>query len=77
MFERIAYVSRAVPATGLREVYDMVRVANNRNAEFGLRDTARRRDPGGRSPQLTCRLIFSSKSCFDRKSKLVGILAHE
>lgn len=36
MFERIAYVSHAVPATGLREVYDIVRVANNRNAEFGL-----------------------------------------
>lgn len=36
MFERIAYVSRAVTSTGLRELYDIVRVANNRNAELGL-----------------------------------------
>ena len=36
MFERIAYVSRALPSTGTREVYDIVRVANNRNAELGL-----------------------------------------
>jgi Sensors of blue-light using FAD len=36
MFERIAYVSRALATTGLREVYDIVRVANNRNAELGL-----------------------------------------
>ena len=36
MFERIAYVSRALASTGLREVYDIVRVANNRNAELGL-----------------------------------------
>ncbi len=36
MFERIAYTSRAVSSTGLRKVYDIVRVANNRNAELGL-----------------------------------------
>ena len=36
MFERIAYVSRAIASTDLREVYDIVRVANNRNAERGL-----------------------------------------
>lgn len=36
MFECIAYVSRALATTGPREVYDIVRVANNRNAELGL-----------------------------------------
>ncbi len=36
MFERIAYVSRALASTGLREVHDIVGVANNRNAERGL-----------------------------------------
>lgn len=36
MFERIAYVSRALASTGVREIYDIVRVANNRNAELGL-----------------------------------------
>ena len=36
MFERIVYVSRALATTGPREVYDIVRVASNRNAELGL-----------------------------------------
>ena len=36
MFERIAYVSRALASTGALEIHDIVRVANNRNAELGL-----------------------------------------
>ena len=36
MFERIAYVSRALPSTDLREVHHIVSVANNRNSESGL-----------------------------------------
>ena len=36
MFERIAYVSRALASTDTGELYDIVRVSNNRNAERGL-----------------------------------------
>ncbi len=36
MFERIAYVSRAAPGVGPREVYDIIRAAHNRNGALGL-----------------------------------------
>ena len=36
MFERIAYVSRALASADTRAVSDIVRVSNNRNAERGL-----------------------------------------
>lgn len=36
MFERLAYVSRAAPHIGMRDCYDIIRVAHNRNSQFGL-----------------------------------------
>ena len=36
MIERIVYVSRAAPGVGARDVYDIVRVAHNRNSRLGL-----------------------------------------
>ncbi len=36
MFERIAYVSRAAPGVGAREVFDIIRAAHNRNGALGL-----------------------------------------
>ncbi|MCU0967941.1 MAG: BLUF domain-containing protein [Rubrivivax sp.] len=36
MFERVVYVSRAVPGIGTRDAYDIVRVAHNRNSRSEL-----------------------------------------
>lgn len=36
MFERLVYVSRAAPGVGARDCYDIIRVAHNRNSQFGL-----------------------------------------
>lgn len=36
MFERLLYISRAQPSVEARVVYDIIRVAHNRNSEFDL-----------------------------------------
>ena len=36
MVEQIVYVSKALPGIGAAGVYDIVRVSNNRNSQFGL-----------------------------------------
>lgn len=36
MFERLVYVSRAAPGFTARDCYDIIRVAHNRNSQFGL-----------------------------------------
>jgi hypothetical protein len=36
MFERLVYVSRAAPGISARDCYDIIRVAHNRNSQFGL-----------------------------------------
>ncbi|MDO9286167.1 MAG: BLUF domain-containing protein [Aquabacterium sp.] len=36
MFERLVYVSRAAPGITARDCYDIIRVAHNRNSQFGL-----------------------------------------
>lgn len=36
MIERIVYVSRAAPGIGLREAYDIIRTAHNRNRQHNL-----------------------------------------
>jgi hypothetical protein len=36
MFERLVFVSRAAPGTTARDCYDIIRVAHNRNSQFGL-----------------------------------------
>jgi Sensors of blue-light using FAD len=36
MYERIIYVSCATPQLGMRDVYDIIRVAHNRNSRHGL-----------------------------------------
>jgi hypothetical protein len=36
MYERLVYVSRAVPGTTSRQAYDIIRVSHNRNSEYGL-----------------------------------------
>lgn len=36
MFERLVYVSRAARGITARDCYDIIRVAHNRNSQFGL-----------------------------------------
>jgi len=36
MYKRLIYISRAVSSVQLRDVYDIIRVANNRNSSSGL-----------------------------------------
>ncbi len=36
MFEQVVYVSKALPGIDASGVYDIVRVSNNRNSQFGL-----------------------------------------
>jgi hypothetical protein len=36
MFERLLYISRAQPSIDARSVYDIIRVAHNRNSEYNL-----------------------------------------
>jgi hypothetical protein len=36
MFERLVYVSRAAQGISARDCYDIIRVAHNRNSQFGL-----------------------------------------
>lgn len=36
MFERLVYVSRAAPGITARDCYDIIRVAHNRNSQYGL-----------------------------------------
>ncbi len=36
MFERLVYVSRAAPGIEGRDCYDIIRVAHNRNSQYGL-----------------------------------------
>jgi hypothetical protein len=36
MYQRLLYVSRALPTVSARDVYDIIRVAHNRNSRFGL-----------------------------------------
>jgi hypothetical protein len=36
MYQRLIYVSRALPSVSARDVYDIIRVAHNRNSQFGL-----------------------------------------
>lgn len=36
MYRRIVYVSRALPGLAARDCYDIIRVAHNRNSQFGL-----------------------------------------